>query len=158
MYASAREFFEAAREAALDAERVRRQLAAMEDGSEGLTAGGFEPRVRSTPANDRMAARVVARLEQDRRLEERQEEDYRTIDLACEILYGPDNRSGLYALVGWPADAIYHHYLGLRPWAEVGRMMAYHPRYVQDRVAAAFDLADSNGAFWTRLGMGMAEG
>ena len=157
MRLSAREYFERAREAALDAERIRRQLAAMDEGSQGLAAGDFSPRVRRTPDPGRLAARAVANIEQSERLERRQGEDYLIIDAACDLLYGPDNKGGLYALVGWPADAIYHHYLGLRPWSEVGEMMSYHPRYVQDRVAMAFELADSNGLFWTRLGQGMAE-
>ena len=157
MYGSAREFFEAAMAAARDAERIRRELAAMDERSCGLGGGGFEPRVRSTPDPDRMGRAVAARIDRGGMLERRADEDYRIIDAACALLYGPDNRSGLYALVGWPADAIYHHYLALRTWEEVGRIMAYHPRYVKERVAWAMDLADANGEMWTRLGRGMAE-
>jgi len=157
MYGSARELFGAAMEAARDAERISRQLEALDEGSDGLTAGDFEPRVRRTSDPGRMASMVARRIEQRARLEERQDEDYRLIDRACELLYGPDNHGGLYSLVGWPADAIYHHYLALRTWEEVGRIMAYHPRYVKERVAWAMDLADANGEMWTRLGQGMAE-
>lgn len=157
-WAGAREFFMAARAAAVDANRCARQLADMENRAESLGGGGFEGRVRATREPDRMATRVAAMVDQEERLRERQEEDYRLIDAACEILYGPDNRSGLYALVGWPADAIYHHYLALRTWEETADALGYSVRYTQRSVAWALDLADANGDQWTRLGLGFAEG
>ena len=156
-YASAREFFDAAREAARDAERCRRQLAEMEGRAASLGGGGFEPRVRSTPEPDRMAGRVAAMVDREGMLERRQDECYEVIDAACRVLYGPDNRSGLYALVGWPADAIYHHYLALRTWDETAAMMNYSEQHVRRQVAVAFDIADANGQMWTELGIGMAE-
>lgn len=157
MYSTAREFFEAARSAALDADRIRRQLDAMEHRAYSLGSGGFEPRVRSTSDPDRIGSTVSTLLEQGDRLRERADEDYRIIDAACAILYGADNRSGLYALVGWPADAIYHHYLALRTWDEVARMMGYSTRHVQRSVDAALELADANGQMWTELGIGLAQ-
>ena len=157
MHATAREFFEAAREAARDAERIRRQLAAMESRALSLGGAGFEGRVRSTPDPDRIGASVSAMLDQGERLREREAEDYAVIDAACRVLYGADNRSGLYALVGWPADAIYHHYLALRTWDETAAMLGYSVRHVQTSVRAALELADSNGQMWTELGIGIAE-
>lgn len=156
-YQTARELFEAAREAARDAERIRLQLASMEARATHVGGGGFEPRVRSTPDPDRMGATVAALADHGGMLERRQAEDYRLIDAACRVLYGPDNRGGLYALVGWPADAIYHHYLALRTWDETAAMMAYSKRYVIERVTWALELADANGQMWTELGVGLAE-
>lgn len=155
-FGSAREFFDFARSAAQDAERIGRQLAEMEVRAEGIGSGGFEPRVRSTPDPDRMAGRVVANADHKERLEARREEDYRVIDAACAVLYGEDNRSGLYALVGWPADAIYHHYLALRTWEDTAGMLGYSARYTQEQVRWALELADANGDMWTRLGQGFA--
>ena len=152
-YASAREFFEAAREAARDAERIRRQLDAMEQRSLSLGGGGFEPRVRSTPEPDRMASRVVATVDVAERLQQRQDEDYALIDAACAVLYGADNRSGLYAIVGWPADAIYHHYLALRTWKDTARMMGYSQQHVRRQVNVALDVMDANGSEYTVAGV-----
>ena len=157
MHATAREFFEAAREAARDAERIRRQLDAMEARALSLGGGGYEGRVRSTPDPDRIGASVSAMLDQTERLRERADEDYAVIDAACRVLYGADNRSGLYALVGWPADAIYHHYLALRTWEGTAAMLGYSVRHVQTSVRVAFELADANGQMWTELGVGIAE-
>lgn len=157
MFASAREFFDAAREAARDAERIARQLDGMERRALALGGGGFEGRVRSTPDPDRIGRGVAAKVDNEGVLRERQQADRALIDAACELLYGADNRSGLYALVGWPADAIFHHYLALRTWDEVAEMMGYSVRHVQTCVASALDYADSNGQMWTALGKGMAE-
>jgi len=154
---SARDFFEAASAAARDAERVSRQLDGMERRALALGGGGFEGRVRSTPDPDRIGRAVGAMVDHEGMLLQRQEEDYALVDSACELLYGRDNRSGLYALVGWPADAIYHHYLALRTWEETAAMMGYSVRHVQTCVAMAFDMADANGRMWTELGIGMAE-
>lgn len=156
MYASAREFFDAAREAARDAQRIARQLDGMERRALALGGGGFEPRVRSTPDPDRIGRAVGAMVDNEGVLLQRQEADYALIDAACAVLYGPDNRSGLYALVGWPADAIYHHYLGLRTWEETADLMGYSTRYVQRSVAWALDYADAAGDTMTRLGLGFA--
>ena len=156
MHATAREFFESAREAARDAERIRRQLDAMESRALSLGGGGYEGRVRSTPDPDRIGASVSAMLDQTDRLREREAEDYAVIDAACRVLYGADNRSGLYALVGWPADAIYHHYLALRTWEETAAMLGYSVQHVRRQVLYALDLADANGQMWTELGRGMA--
>jgi len=156
MYRTAREFFEAAREAARDAQRISRQLDGMERRALAMGGGGFEPRVRSTPDPDRIGRAVGSLLDNEAILLQRQESDYALIDAACAVLYGPDNRSGLYALVGWPADAIFHHYLALRTWDEVADLMGYSAPHVRRQVAAALDVADANGQMWTELGVGSA--
>lgn len=156
-FESCRELFECAAAAAREAERISRELAAMEGRSESLGSGGFQPRVRSTPEPDRMAGRVAAMVDRSDMLARRMDEDYRLIDAACEVLYGRDGRGGLYALVGWPADAIYHHYLALYTWEETAALVGYSERHVQRSVEYAFELADANGDMWTRLGRGMAE-
>lgn len=157
MYATAREMFEAAREAALDAERVRRQLESMESASVSVGGQGFEGRVRSTPDPDRIGRAVAAAVDHESVLIQRQDADYALIDAACKVLYGADNRSGLHALVGWPADAIYHHYLALRTWEETAQMMGYSVSHVKHSVSVALDMADANGQMWTELGVGLAE-
>jgi len=156
MYATAREMFEAAREAALDAERVRRQLESMERASVSVGGQGFEGRVRSTPDPDRIGRAVAAAVDVGLRLRRRQEEDYRLIDAACAVLYGTDSDAGLWALVGWRADAIYHHYLGLRTWAEVGELLGYSPEHTCREAMAALETADAWGWQAVVNGMGRA--
>lgn len=157
MYATAREFFEAARSAAREADRIGRELAEMEASADATGGSGFEPRVLSTPEPDRMASRVASKVDREGMLERRQDECYEVIDAACAVLYGHDNRSGLYALVGWPADAIYHHYLALRTWEDAARLVGYSVSHVKHMTSAAMELADANGQMWTELGRGLAE-
>jgi hypothetical protein len=157
VYQTSRELFDAARAAARDAELCARQLASMEESALSLGGGGFEPRVRSTPDPDRIGRDVSAKVDNEAILRERRESDRALVDAARAVLYGPDRRSGLYALVGWPADAIFHHYLGLRTWEDTADLMGYSTRHVQTCVAAALDVADANGQMWTELGEGMAE-
>lgn len=156
-YDSARDFFDAAREAARRAERIRRELAALEADMESLGGGGFEPRIRSTPDPDAIGRKVATTIERRESKEREQDGCYRLIDAACEVLYGPDNRSGLYALVGWPADAIYHHYLALRTWEDTAGIMGYSTQHVKRMCYAAIEYADSNGPMWTAAGIGIAE-
>ena len=156
MYASARDFFDAAREAARDADRIARQLDGMERRALALGGGGFEGRVRSTPDPDRIGRGVAAKVDNEAVLRARQQADRALIDAACELLYGADRRSGLYALVGWPADAIFHHYLALRTWDETADMLGYSAPHVRRQVAAALDVADANGQMWTERGVGSA--
>ena len=156
MYADARDFFNAARKASQDADTIGKQLDALEHRALGMGGGGFEPRVRSTPDPDRMGLRVSALIDHGGMLERRQAEDYRLIDAACRVLYGPDDRGGLYALVGWPEDAIYHHYLALRTWEGTAAMLGYSVQHVRRQVMCALDLADANGQMWTELGRGLA--
>ncbi|MBR1830427.1 MAG: hypothetical protein IJ781_13190 [Atopobiaceae bacterium] len=156
-FTSARELFEAAREASRDAERIRRQLVAMEERAEGLGGGGFEPRVRSTGEPDRMGSRVATMVDVERRLRERQEQDYAIIDLASAVLYGTDNDAGLWALVSWRADAIFHHYLGGMTWAQVGDMLGYSEQYVWQQAQVALDTCDGWGLLAVMAGTGRAE-
>lgn len=156
MYADAREFFNAAREASRDAERIKRQLDAMEQRAVGMGGGGFGPRVRSTGDPDRMGGRVAAMVDREAMLRERQDEDYRLIDMACHVLYGTDNQAGLFALVGWPADALYHHYLALLTWEETANLLGYSASHVRSQANAALDYMDANGYDFTVYGIGMA--
>ena len=154
---SARDFFEAARDAASDAMRISRQLAAIEGSALSLGGSTFEPRVRSSSSADRVSTAAALLVDVGGELARRQEEDYRLIDAACRVLYGTDDKAGLWALVGWRADALFHHYLGLRTWAEVGEMLGYGEQHVWRQAMAALDSADAWGCVATIAGQGFAE-
>lgn len=158
-YANARSFFDAVRDAAVDAERCRRELEALEHNAYSVGSPSFEARIRGASSGDHLATVVGALVDREAAMHARVESDYRLIDAACALLYGSDGvgDGGLFALVGWRADAIYHHFLALRTWPQVAELLRYHPRYVQDQVAWAFDLMDANGMTATIGGIGAAE-
>lgn len=157
LYSDAREFFEAVAEANRDAERVRSQLDALEHNAIGIGGGGFEPRVRSTPAHDRMGEAVASLVDQESALRRRLDEDYALIDLACEVLYGTDIQNGLHALVGWRADALALHYLNGYTWATVGNLLGYTEQHVQRQARVAMETCDTWGIINVIRGRGCAE-
>lgn len=156
-FQSARELFECARGASRDAESARRQLQAMEQRTLSIGGGGFEPRVRSTTDPDKMSRRVGMLLDMESRLRERQADAYALLDLASRVLYGDDSTAGLWALVGWRADAIYHHYIDDLKWAVVASMLGYSETHVRQQVQVAFDICDGWGVDNIIAGMGAAQ-
>lgn len=159
-YQSASDLFEAAREAAADAERIGRDLgrAAAACGLRGHAPTGA-PGGRGS-ASDPMAP-VDRFLDQEARTRRRLDEDYALIDLACGVIYGTgqDGRGGVCALLGpATADALWWRYCGGAPWASVARHVGMSERWCISATAAALDVVDGYG--WRRVagGMGDAEG
>lgn len=146
-FSRTRDFFDAVREASRDADRVKRQLDAMAERELSLGGSSFEPRVRTSPNPGRMEGRVVAKVDLEERLRDRQRDDYDMLDLACAVLYGTDAASGLWAFVGWPADAICQHYVNDLPWSVVAKLMGYEKRYVVSRVRNAMRVCDEKVDF-----------
>ena len=159
LYRDAREFFNAAREAAREVRSIRRQIERMEMAAEGIGGGTHTARVRSTPTHDRMAREVAARVDVTAKLERRAEELEGLIDAACAVLYGSDQVSdGLYKLcTPWWVDALYHYYIGLRSWQQVAYMLDYSKRQVMRGASAALDVADAVGFSHALAGAGVAE-
>lgn len=152
-FRDARELFESAREASRDAERIHTQLQHMEQRSQSLGGGGFEPRVRSTPDPQRMEARSVAHMDMEERLRERQEQDYALIDLACCVLYGRDSETGLSVLVpAWWCDALWWHYLDDATWERTADAVHYSAQRCKQVRSIAFDIIDSWGIVATMQG------
>lgn len=158
-FESSRELFEAAREAAIDAERCRRELAEAERHALAMCGPSLEPRVMGGNG-DRVGNAVAALVDREAELHARVERDYALIDAACEVLYGRDGMSdGLAALMPlWTADAIYHRYLALRTWDETEWLVGRCRSRIRSQVAVAFDLMDANGMAATVEGRGHAEG
>ena len=157
LYSDAREFFEAVAEANRDAERVKRQLDALEQRALGMGGGGFGPRVRSTPAHDRMGAAVAALVDQESTLTKRLEDDYALLNQAHALLYGTENDSGLWSLVGWRADALALHYVNGLKWSDVGVVLGYTEQHVWREAQVALDTCDGWGFFNVAHGMGAAQ-
>lgn len=158
-FASSRELFDAAREAARDAERCRNQLASIERRALRIGSPSLEPRVRGGD-HDRIARDVAALVDRETELQAQIDADYDLIDAACTVLYGRDGMSdGLASIApAWWADAIYHHFLALRPWVEVADLMGCCTSSMRRCVSAAFDLMDAHGMAATVEGRGDAEG
>lgn len=158
-FASARDLFEAARDAARDAETCRRQLDRMERKALRVASPSFEARVHGGN-HDHIGGDVAALVDRETELQGRIDSDYDLIDAACAILYGRDGMSDGLASIAppWWADAIFHHFLALRPWVEVAGLMGIGRSRLQSGARAAFDLMDATGMAATVEGRGDAEG
>lgn len=146
---TARDFFERARAASQDAERCRRQLQELEARARGLGSQSFEPRTRSTPDPHRMERRIVAYMDQERRLSDRMDADYRMIDLACAVLYGDGDADGLDRVQSCVmADVLWWRYLAGEDWRHVARSvgMGIRPaQIVRDAALSWMDETDFMG-------------
>ena len=147
-YASARDLFDAARDAAMECERTRQMLLRMEHAAEGIGGASFEPRVRTTSEPDRMGSRVAAMIDREDAWRARIEEDERVMAFACRVLYGADEvgGGGVDTLLGSAyADVLWWRYLAAEQWDEVARLMAFSVRHVIDLAGTALDFVDANG-------------
>lgn len=151
-FTDARELFRAARDASHDADRVRLQLARM-DAESGSLCGGFGLRVRSTPDPHRMEARAAASADRKEVLERRLEGDYALIDIACWVLYGRDNETGLSVLVPeWWCDVLWWRYLHEAKWEVVADAVGYSEQRCRQVAEAALDTVDAWGLVATMQG------
>lgn len=152
---TSRDFFEQVREAAQDAERTRRTLEAMQ-AREGVKAQRYSQRTQGG-ARDVMAA-TDARIDREREWAARIERDYRLIDEACAIIYGPDNRGGIAALLGnATADVMFWRYCAAVTWHEVAKAVSYSRPWCHHAVSVAFELIDAAGVEAVKAGRGIAE-
>ena len=147
-YASAEDFFESVRQASREAERTRLTLLQME-AREGVRAQGYEPRVMVGGERDKMAA-TDSRIDYEARMQERIEQDYQLLDMACAVLYGRESgKGGVDALMGSAvADCISFRYVDARPWSEVAALMGYSRwsrRSLRDLCQQGFDAIDFFG-------------
>ena len=152
---NAREWFAQVRDAAIDAERTRRTLEAMES-REGAKAQSYAPRVTGG-TSDPMRA-TDARLDREREWRERIEHDYVLIDSACAVIYGTDNRGGIASLLGnATADAMFWRYCAAASWPDVAKAVSYSQAWCYRAVATALDTVDALGIKAVIDGVGRAE-
>lgn len=151
----ASDFFRRVRAAAEDAESCRRQLARLEARELSLGGGVQGSRVRSTPDPHAMERRVVAYADREEALRVRMEADYDVIDLACSVLYGPeqDGRGGVSVLCGpLAADVLWWRYLDGATWDGVCAATGHSPSKCRKVAAAALSRMERTGALREEMG------
>ena len=120
----ARAFFHDVREAAISIQRVRRQLEALDDSARYGVGSGIHERV-STSGNN-VERRTISYADQSEKLEARMDRDYRLIDIACCVLYGPD-QDGTGGLSAYKAsvyaDVIWWRYVAAEAWKRISSCM-----------------------------------
>lgn len=157
-YADAREFFSAVRRAAADADRISRELARME-AAEGVRAQSYSGGGRGTRADANGTAATIARMDYERRVSRRREEDYALVDSACDVIYGSGQTGmgGIDALLGSAvADMVWWRFCACASWSEVAAHCELSVRRCQELVDMAMDTCDAYGVSAMRRGLGAA--
>lgn len=150
-YADARELFCAVRDAAREAERVRRSIERME-AAEGVRAQGYEPATSHSRGDANGMARTDARIDYEALTARRVEEDYQLVDTACRAIYGEgeDGRGGVCALMGAAvADCMWWRFCAAASWAEVAAACGYSKSQARRLVVQGLDAVDFFG--WANL-------
>lgn len=145
-FTSAREFFDAAREAKPDQKRAEELLEQIE--SEQPHGSGLGAHVRSSPRADAMAAIVARRMDRAERLRLRIEADSAIIDAAGIILWGAgwDGFAGVASILGDEyADVMDHYYIGHHTWTEVGYLVHWSPSLCRRMRDKALRIVDDYG-------------
>lgn len=139
----AEEFFEQARDAARDMERINRTIEDMKSREEvggasmdSMPRGGF-----GNPMN-----KVDSRMDFERLNAATLEEAERTVNDACNLLFGRDGRSGLARAFGNQyAEVLWLHYLDRRTITGLSKLYDCATGTVYRRIRIALDFIDSNG-------------
>jgi hypothetical protein len=157
-FGSARDLFEAVREASRDASEIRSRLSRLESAC-GLRAQRYDA-PSSRGVSDAMHA-VDIYVDQEERLRRRQDEDYELIALASSVIYGTseDGSGGIQALLGpRQADAMWWRFCAAKPWQTVADMVGASESWCKGAVRVALDTVDSYGWRAVAEGVGVAEG
>ena len=157
-FTSARELFEAARDAIRDNERTRRILDTMES-REGLRGHALTATGHAHGTADPMRA-TDARMDAEAAYHRRMADNWELIDLANALLYGRqyDGKGGVGTILdNKHADALYWWYLSGEPQKVATRVMGLtQPRILQLN-RESFDTLDAYGLARALDGVGMAE-
>ena len=145
MAGRARAFFEDVRQAAIDAERCKVQLDAMEVRARFGSSNGIHERV-STSGNG-VERRTINYINHHDQLEKRRDRDFALIDKACAVLYGADQMGsgGLCALNPRWADTLWWVYCAASLWKEVAAHTGYSKRQCQQYRTDALKALDRLG-------------
>lgn len=159
-YASAQEFFEAARSAAIEVARYNERVSRMEQ-TEGLRGAPLSGTRGGSRRDVNGMARVDARIDLEAAEWRHIEEDYALIDRAASVLFGMTQRGdgGVDALLGWREAKIMDlYYLKAWTWPQVADAMGLSQDWCRALRSSAVDVCDSYGIEKMLAGLGHAEG
>ena len=137
-------FFNQARDAARDLDRMTKALERMKSG-EGIGGASLGPMAPHGSISDPMS-KVDARLDRESIWSRQIEECQQTVDTATAILYGTDGRTGLARALGnLYADTLWLRYLDSRTIKAIAILYQCSRSRVYHLTQIALDFIDSNG-------------
>lgn len=155
-FSSARDLFEAARDARIEEHRTMRTIGEMR-AREGLRAracgaGGGRQQTDSMRATDQ-------RIDYERACRRRVEEDRALVGFAERVLFGDGGEGGLASLMrGAPyADVLHCYYCEAMTWQETAQALGMSRRWCQGAASTALETIDHDGLWRALVGVGRAE-
>lgn len=158
VYDDARDLMAACRDAVLDLQGAHRSIERMRDAEELHAVVYDKPRITGSKSADQYGP-TDARLDYERRIAPRMDEDAELVSACADILLGRDGeRGGLIRLHRRGAEVcLYRHVYGFA-WREVAEIMDMSARRCQELAGAALDVLDEVGVEAAIEGRGAAEG
>ena len=156
-YSSARDLFEAARDAAKERERARRQLERLDarrsGGGSSIAGGG-----RGGRHDVNGMGPTIALIDYQERMKQRIADDERLIDYTCSVVYGTGGTGGVNDLMSSAhADALFWRFVAAETWKRCAEACGIGESTVRRMVQEGIDLVDALGADRVAAGMGIAE-
>lgn len=157
-YQSARDLFEAAREASLEMTRTMLQLEAMES-RRSVRGQGYSGMPHGQRADVNGTAASIALVDREEMLRSRIREDEELLDVACQVAYGGEGHDGgVAALLGSAyADVLYWRYCSGESWDVAARECGMSVRTARRYADVALDAVDAYGLSRMMAGEGIAE-
>ena len=156
-YSSARDLFEASRDAAKECRAARIQLERLESsrfGGSGSVAGGG----RGGRHDVNGMGATIALVDFQELMRRRIADDTELMELATAVAYGEDGRGGVAALMGsGHADVLCWRYIAAETWERCARACNITRATAVRRAQEAFDVVDALGFERAIEGIGMAE-
>lgn len=157
-FTTARDLFDAAREAIRDNARISRALAAMES-REGLRGHALTATAHAHGTPDPMRP-TDARIDAEVAYQRRAIDNWELIDLANALCYGRwyDGNGGIDALTdNRHADALYWWYLSGEPRKVAARVLGLSTHRIRQLNTESFNMLDAYGIVRALAGVGIAE-
>lgn len=154
-YSSARDLFEAARDASLDREAAARQLRHL-DSRRFSTSRRADGMPSGRTASDGTAA-SVAFLDYERAAKRRMAEDDALLRHATALLFGTDGAGGAASLISPShADVVFHRYISAYTWDKAASVCGVAPSTAKRMASELFDVVDAYGVERAVEGAGIA--
>ena len=154
-YSSARDLFEAARDASLDREAAARQLRHLDSRrfstarrTDGMPSG-------HTPSDGTGAS--VAFLDYERAAKRRMADDDALLRHATAVLFGTDGMGGAASLISPShADVVFQRYISAYTWDKAAAVCGVAPSTAKRMASELFDVVDAYGVERAVDGAGIA--
>lgn len=155
-FTSARDLFEATRDAAISYDRQARVIEELK--SLEAVHGQAQGQGHGSSKDVNGTGRIVTRIDLEARAERQMQEQQELIDYACALCFGRDGNGGVASLLSEDAATVlYLFYCRALKWQTITTTLCRSTLWCRTQRDAAFELIDSLGYGAVVAGIGVAE-